>query len=97
MATTHASHFTWEIPRTEEPGGVQSMGSQKSWTQLSNSATMIVLRGNHHHFTDVSWLKLLKTTQRAIRGGGKAAGLQTHSTMWPFPCTVLWEYVSLSK
>ena len=24
----------WEIPRTEEPGGLQFMGSQKSWTWL---------------------------------------------------------------
>ena len=26
---------TWEIPWTEEPGGLQSMESQKSWTRLS--------------------------------------------------------------
>ena len=25
---THSSILTWEIPRTEEPGGLQSMGSQ---------------------------------------------------------------------
>ena len=29
---THSSILPWEIPRTEEPGGLQSMGSQKSWT-----------------------------------------------------------------
>ena len=29
---THSSILAWEIPRAEEPGGVQSMGSQKSWT-----------------------------------------------------------------
>ena len=33
---THSSTVAWEIPRTEEPGGLQSMGSQKSRTQLSN-------------------------------------------------------------
>ena len=27
---THASILAWEIPWTEEPGGLQSMGSQKS-------------------------------------------------------------------
>ena len=32
---THSSILAWEIPRTEEPGGLQTMGSQKSWTQLS--------------------------------------------------------------
>ena len=26
---THSSILTWEIPWTEEPGGLQSMGSQK--------------------------------------------------------------------
>ena len=29
----HSSILAWEIPRTEEPGGLQSMGSQKSQTQ----------------------------------------------------------------
>ena len=32
---THSSILAWEIPWTEEPVGLQSMGSQKSWTQLS--------------------------------------------------------------
>ena len=27
--TIHSSIFAWEIPRTEEPGGLQSMGSQR--------------------------------------------------------------------
>ena len=26
---THASILAWEIPWTEEPGGIQSMGSQR--------------------------------------------------------------------
>ena len=33
---THCSTLAWEIPGTEEPGGLQSMGSQKSRTQLSD-------------------------------------------------------------
>ena len=32
---THSNIFAWEIPWTEEPGRLQSMGSQKSQTQLS--------------------------------------------------------------
>ena len=28
--TTHSSVLTWEIPWTEEPGGLQSMGLQES-------------------------------------------------------------------
>ena len=34
---THSSILAWEIPQTEEPGGLQSMGAQKSQTQLSDS------------------------------------------------------------
>ena len=32
---THSSILAWRIPRTEEPGGLQSMGSQ-SQTRLSD-------------------------------------------------------------
>ena len=28
---THSSVLAWEIPWTEETGGLQSMGLQKSW------------------------------------------------------------------
>ena len=37
--TTHSSTLAWRIPRAEEPGRLQSMGSQrvaKSLTRLSN-------------------------------------------------------------
>ena len=33
---THSSIGTWEIPWTEEPGGLQSIQLQKSWTQISD-------------------------------------------------------------
>ena len=32
---THSSTLAWKIPWTEEPGRLQSMGSQ-SWTRLSD-------------------------------------------------------------
>ena len=32
----HSSTLAWRIPWTEEPGGLQSMGSRKRWTCLSN-------------------------------------------------------------
>ena len=35
------SILTWRVPWTEEPGGLQSMGLQKSRTQLSDQ---------HFHF-----------------------------------------------
>ena len=33
---THSSILAWKIPWTEEPGGLQPMGLQKSQTGLSN-------------------------------------------------------------
>ena len=36
---THSRILAWEIPWTEEPGRLQSIGSQKSQTQLSNEKT----------------------------------------------------------
>ena len=39
---TGSSILAWEIPWTEKPGGLQSMGSQ-SWTQLSRQAHTTVL------------------------------------------------------
>ena len=29
---THSSILAWKVPLTEEPGMLQSMGLQKSWT-----------------------------------------------------------------
>ena len=34
--TTHSSILAWRIPRTEEPGGLQSTGLQGVTTRLSN-------------------------------------------------------------
>ena len=31
---THSSIPAWKIPWTEDPGGLQSLGVSKSWTQL---------------------------------------------------------------
>ena len=33
---THSSIFAWEIPWTNEPGRLESMESQKSWTWLND-------------------------------------------------------------
>ena len=37
---THSSILAWEIPWTEEPGGLQSLGSQ-SWTRLKGLSTHV--------------------------------------------------------
>ena len=33
----HSSILAWNVPWTEEPGGLQSMGSQKSQTRLATN------------------------------------------------------------
>ena len=35
---TRSNTLAWRVPWTEEPGGLQSVGSQKSWTRLSSHA-----------------------------------------------------------
>ena len=47
----HATHFSilaWRIPWTEEPDGLQSMGSQKRWTQQKQLSTLA--RGKRQTF-----------------------------------------------
>ena len=38
---THSSMFAWEIQWQEETGRLQSMGSQKSWTQQSDQKQLL--------------------------------------------------------
>ena len=45
---THSNILAWRIPWTEEPGRLQSMGLQKSWTHLrdyknSNKEAMYII------------------------------------------------------
>ena len=40
---THSSILAWEVPWTEDPGGLQSMGLERSWTQLSDQTTSLTL------------------------------------------------------
>ena len=38
---THSSVLAWRIPWIAEPGGLQSRGSQKTWTQLSDQTIIV--------------------------------------------------------
>ena len=52
---THSSMFAWKIPRTEEPGGLQSMGSQESdtteWLSTHTHTTNILLKVGNCYIT----------------------------------------------
>ena len=37
---THSSTLAWEIPRIEEPGGLQSVGSHRVTTEVTKHACM---------------------------------------------------------
>ena len=52
---THSSVLAWRISWTEEPGGLQFIGLQKSWTRLSKvllfingESKLFMLRFNLH-------------------------------------------------
>ena len=55
---THSSIFTWKIPWTEEPGGLQSMGVAKSQTRLSEPINMqtVIFQNSHHAIVTVLYL-----------------------------------------
>ena len=46
---THSSVLAWKILRTEESGGLQSMGLQ-SWTRLSTHTHILPLGPKFMHF-----------------------------------------------
>ena len=58
--TTHSSILAWEIPRTEEPGGPQSMGPQRVGHDLASK------RG---HMLSMSALYLYYMEYATIRRG----------------------------
>ena len=45
--TTHSSILSWDIPQTEEPGGLQSIGSERvrlNWVIHIFTVTFLILR-----------------------------------------------------
>ena len=72
---THSSILAWRIPWTEEPGRLQSMGLQKSQTQLSDYTTTTAYRINIGCGDDLDdggdegeegWMVLLKKVVMAV-------------------------------
>ena len=48
---THSSILAWEIPQTEKPGGLQSMGSQRVGHDLELKEQQHPLKGGVYHLT----------------------------------------------
>ena len=53
-----SSILGWAIPWTEEPGGLQSMGSQKSQTQRGNYACMCAKKSQENLKNTLTWMKM---------------------------------------
>ena len=69
----HSSILAWRIPWTEEYGGLKSMGSQKSWTWLSDRTT-VLLSGK-------AWVQRLRSTDLKVRSAAAAKSLQSCPTL----------------
>ena len=50
---THSSILAWEMPQTEKPGRLQSMGWQKSWTQVAPFSLSFQSDFCLHYFTEI--------------------------------------------
>ena len=80
---TQSSVLPWRIPRTEEAGGPQSMGSQ-SWTQLKRHCTHVPTRQPRDPTWKSRWCRQKKMTERH-RGTHTWASPQPRLPhLWPF-------------
>ena len=52
---THSSILTWEIPWREEPGGLQSMGSQKVGHYLATKQQLLISFEGQFYFEQVQF------------------------------------------
>ena len=65
----HSSTFAWKIPRTEEPGRLQSLGSL-SWTRLSDFTFTF-----HFHALEKEMATYSSVLAWRIPGMGEPGGL----------------------
>ena len=54
---THSSILAWKIPRTEEPGGLWSMGLQRVGHDLVTNTTTIVLLCASNEKSEIEFFK----------------------------------------
>ena len=69
---THTSFLAWRIPWTEEPGGLQSIGSQRVRTLLKRLSTSMwhgkVSRSQiQYHCSQTFWSQDLSTSLKIIK------------------------------
>ena len=89
---THSSIFTWRIPRTEEPDGIQSMGSQRVWHNWMNRSRRrrnkhLLLSGNY--FRNITVNKVFGLRELAL--DRHAWGVEEQFLLLLFSCPVVSE------
>ena len=60
--TTHSSILAWEIPWTEKPGGLQSMGSQKVGHNLATK------QHQQHSNKSMQYLSIMNESSQEFQG-----------------------------
>ena len=69
----HSSTLAWKIPWTEEPGGLQPMGSLKSRTRLSDF---------NFTFTFMHWRRRWRPTPVFLPGESQGRGSLVGCRLW---------------
>ena len=95
--TPHSSIFAWRMPRTEEPGGLQSTGLQRvghDWSELASMRARIVVQNDKNYAEDSAQISrninnsvLIHDSQLALRlgWGGKWGGLDLICSFYCLP------------
>ena len=83
---THSSTLAWKIPWTEEPGRLQSMGSQRVWHDW---ATSLSLCGTKIHSNNSCWVALQPFRSRYTKQSDAfpeftQQNLRGVRNIWPF-------------
>ena len=69
----HSSTLAWKIPWTEEPGGLQSMGSQRVGHDWETSLSL---------FTFMHWRRKWQPTPVFLPGESQGQGSQVGCHLW---------------
>ena len=77
---THSSTLAWKIPWTEEPGGLQSMGSRRVRHNLVTSLSL---------FTFMHWRRKWQPTPAFLPGESQGQGSLSFTSIIIMECGLL--------
>ena len=98
IATHFSSILAWEIPWTEEPGGLQSMGSQ-SWTWLSDwtatNNSLITRMCIYFPSKNGTWVELILSTETLESSSVSLSTIPEHENSGSQSCSNLESFCNL--